>query len=172
MYVGRLISLVNFHEMALQSIWWRDISKDPLFELLQAKFQLERTQFTFDNHLKRDWRAKKCSSIKTTRRPASRLLRWQNYELGYELIPHPPYSPDLAPWLLSVPKLKNLARWEERQMRKSLSPSMSILQTLREPTSNDYQTWTMRPFWLKFGLKGFEEWIFRVDLSRHQINGL
>jgi len=32
-YVGRLISLVNFHEMALQSIWWRDISKDLLFEI-------------------------------------------------------------------------------------------------------------------------------------------
>jgi len=29
LYVGHLISLVNFHEMALQSIWWRDISKDP-----------------------------------------------------------------------------------------------------------------------------------------------
>jgi len=29
--------------MALQSIWWRDISKDPLFEPLQAKFQPERT---------------------------------------------------------------------------------------------------------------------------------
>jgi len=29
--------------MVLQSIWWRDISKDPLFELLQAKFQPERT---------------------------------------------------------------------------------------------------------------------------------
>jgi len=42
-YVGRLISLVNFHEMALQFIWWCDISKDPLFEPLQAKFQPERT---------------------------------------------------------------------------------------------------------------------------------
>ena len=29
--------------MALQSIWWRDISKDPLFEPLQVKFQSERT---------------------------------------------------------------------------------------------------------------------------------
>jgi len=29
--------------MALQSIWWRDISKDSLFEPLQAKFQPERT---------------------------------------------------------------------------------------------------------------------------------
>ena len=42
-YVGHLINLVNFHEMALQSIWWRDISKDSLFELLQVKFQPERT---------------------------------------------------------------------------------------------------------------------------------
>ena len=42
-YVGRLISLVNFHEIALQSIWWCDISKNPLFEPLQAKFQPERT---------------------------------------------------------------------------------------------------------------------------------
>jgi len=74
-------------------------------------------------------------------------------------------------WLLFVPKLKNLARWEEIpvKMRKSLSPSMSILQTLRQPTSNDYQTWTMRPFWMKFGLKGFEEWIFRDVASS---NGL
>ena len=40
--MGRLISLVNFHEMALQFIWWRDILKDPLFEPLQAKFQPER----------------------------------------------------------------------------------------------------------------------------------
>jgi len=83
--------------MALQSIWWRDISKDPLFEPFRAKFQPERTQFTFSSHLKRDWRAKKYSSIKTTRRPISRLLQWQNYELGYELIPHPSYSPNLAP---------------------------------------------------------------------------
>jgi len=81
--------------MVLQSIWWRDISKDPLFEPLQAKCQPERTQFTFGSHLKRDWRGKKCSSIKTMRRPTSR--QWQNYELGYELIPHPLYSPDLAP---------------------------------------------------------------------------
>jgi len=29
--------------MVLQFIWWRDISKDPLFEPLQAKFQPERT---------------------------------------------------------------------------------------------------------------------------------
>jgi len=43
-YVSRLISLVNFYEMALQSIWWRHISKDPLFEPLQAKFQPERTR--------------------------------------------------------------------------------------------------------------------------------
>jgi len=41
LYVGRLISLINFHEMALQSIWWRDISR--LFEPLQVKFQPERT---------------------------------------------------------------------------------------------------------------------------------
>ena len=40
--MSRLISLVNFYEMELQSIWWRDISKDPLFEPLQAKFQPER----------------------------------------------------------------------------------------------------------------------------------
>jgi len=72
-------------------------------------------------------------------------------------------------WLLSVPKLKNSVGRNSRQMRKSLSPSMSILQTLRQPTSNDYQTWTMRPFWLKFGLKGFEEWIFRNVASS---NGL
>jgi len=26
-----------------------------------------------------DWRAKKCSFIKTTRRPTSRHLQWQNY---------------------------------------------------------------------------------------------
>ena len=65
----------------------------------------------FGSHLKRDWRAKKCSSIKTTRRPTSRPLQWQNYELGYELIPHPPYFPDLAPCDFFL--FSNLIRWEE-----------------------------------------------------------
>jgi len=57
-------------------------------------WHLERSTLS---HLKRDWRAKKCSSIKTTRRLTNRPLQWQNYELGYELIPHPPHSPDLTP---------------------------------------------------------------------------
>ena len=31
--------------------------------------------------------------------------------------------------------------------------------------SNDYQTWTMRPFWLKFGLKSGS-----FEMSRHQMD--
>ena len=72
-------------------------------------------------------------------------------------------------WLLFVPKLKNLTRWEEILVKWGSHCRRHILQTLRQPTSNDYQTWTMRPFWLKFGLKGFEEWIFRDVASS---NGL
>jgi len=64
--------------------------------------------------MKRDWCAKKCSSIKTTRHPTSRPLQWQNYELGYELIPPSTlFSGFGSVWLLSVPKLKNLAQWEK-----------------------------------------------------------
>ena len=36
------------------------------------------------------------------------------YELGFELLPHPPYSPDLVPsdyWLFA--QLKKMARWEK-----------------------------------------------------------
>jgi len=73
--VDRLISLVNFYEMALQFIWWREISKDPLFE---ARLARKKVLFYQDN----------ASSHKS--------LQWQNYELGYELISHPPYSPDLT----------------------------------------------------------------------------
>jgi len=43
---------------------------------------------------------KKCPSTKTTRRPTNRLspaAMAKLHELGFELIPHPPYSPDLTP---------------------------------------------------------------------------
>ena len=39
---------------------------------------------------------KKCSFTKTMHHVTSRSQRWQNY-MHFELLPHPPYSPDLAP---------------------------------------------------------------------------
>jgi len=102
--MGRLISLVNFHEMALQSIWWRDILKDLLFELLQAKFQPESSCLIV---IWSELGAQK-SALPSTRRPTSRPLQWQNYELGYELISSSTLFFGFGPmWLLSVSKFKN-----------------------------------------------------------------
>ena len=97
------------------------------------------------------------------RRPTSRPLQWQNYELGYELIPHPPYSPDLAPCDFFL--FPNLKIWLGG---KKFSSNEEVIVAVNEYFV-DFETayfkwlpiWTMRPFWLKFGLKEFEEWIFR-----------
>jgi len=58
-------------------------------------------------HLKRDSRAKRCSSIKTIVAMIKlRIGLWIDYSSTL-------FSGFGPVWLLSVPKLKNLARWEE-----------------------------------------------------------
>ena len=47
---------------------------------------------------------KKCSFTKTMHCVTSRLQQWQLHELHFELLLHPPYSPNLAPsdyWLFT-----------------------------------------------------------------------
>jgi len=125
-YVGRLINLVNFHEMALQSIWWRDISKDPLFELLQAKFQPERTH---NSRLVVIWReigAQK-SALPSRQRAVSQVDRCNDKTTNWLWIDSSStlFSGFGPVWLLSVPKLGSVGR-NSRQMRKSLSLSTSF----------------------------------------------
>ncbi|XP_066900865.1 histone-lysine N-methyltransferase SETMAR-like [Halyomorpha halys] len=43
------------------------------------------------------WQGKKSSFIKITPAITQVQLPWENHELRYELLPHPPYSLDLAP---------------------------------------------------------------------------
>ena len=170
--MDRLISLVNFHEMALQSIWWRHIStqKDPLFEPLQAKFQPERTH---SSRLVVIW-SKLSQSLQNThwrRQWLSHLTRISSYRakflsLGIERSHTGPnlenrdeesiHSPIRSFIIATVDLWGALSWWKNTFLRANLA-------------SNDYQTWTMRPFWLKFGLKEFEEWIFRDVASS---NGL
>ena len=149
--MSRLISLVNFHEIALQSIWWRDIPKNPLFEPLQAKFQPERM---YSSRLVIIWSeigAQK-SALPSRQRAVPSTVAITKLRIGLWIDSSSTLFSGFGPvWLLlSVPKLKNLARGKKF-------------------SSNDYQTWTMRPFWLKFGLKEFKEWIFRDVASS---NGL
>jgi len=64
-------------------------------------------------HLKRDWRAKRCSFIKTMRRPKS-TVAMTKLRIGLWIDSSSTlFSGFGSVWLLSVPKLKNLARWEE-----------------------------------------------------------
>ena len=168
-YVGRLIS---FHEIALQSIWWRDISKDLLFEPLQAKFQPERThssrliviwsrlsQSLQNTHWRRQW-------LPHLTRISSHRVKFLS--LGTERSHTGPNSENRmdeesihSPIRSFVIAMVNL--WDGALFwRKSTFLRVNL-------ASNDYQTWTMRPFWLKFSLKGFEEWIFRDVTS---LNGL
>jgi len=150
--------------MALQFIWWRDISKDPLFEPLQAKFQPERTnnsrlvviwsrlsQSLQNTHWRRQWlpHLMRISS----HRAKFLSLRTERSHTG----PNPEnrvdeesiHSPIRSFVIATVDLWNALSWWKSTFLRVNLA-------------SNDYQTWTMHSFWLKFGLKGgsFEEWIF------------
>jgi len=62
----------------------------------------------------------------------SALAKAKLVELGYELLPHPPYSPDLAPCdFLLFPNLKKSLAGNLRRMRWSSPPKRPILQTSR-----------------------------------------
>jgi len=107
-----LISLVNFHEMALQSIWWRDISKDPLFELLQVKFQPERTRSSRLIVIWSEIGAQKSALL--SRLAIPQIDRCNDKIIGLWIDSSSTLFSGFGPeWLLSVFKLKNLARWEE-----------------------------------------------------------
>ena len=113
--MGCLISLVNFHEVALQSIWWRDISKDSLFEPLQAKFQPERTHssrlvVTFWSEI-----GVQKSALPPSNAPSYKsTVAMTKLRIGLWIDSSSTLFSGFDPvWLLSVPKLKNLVRWEE-----------------------------------------------------------
>ena len=157
-YVGRLICLVNFHEMALQSIWWRDISKDvhssnPFRPNFSQKGRIwSRLSQSLQNiHWWRQW-FPHLTRISSHRAKFLSLGTERNHtgpnpenRMDEESIHSPIHS-----FVIATVDLWDgaLSWWKSTFLRANLS-------------SNDYQTWTMRPFWLKFGLKGFEEWIFR-----------
>ena len=157
--MGRLISLVNFHEMALQSIWWRDISKDPLFEPFQAKFQPERTHssrlvvsWSEIDAQKSAFHSDNAPSHKSTV-PMTKLRigLWIDSTLLT-------FFPNLKIWLGG----KKFSSNEEVIVNEYFAdfetayfkwlPNVKNVKTM-------LSGWNY-PFWLKFGLKGFEEWIF------------
>jgi len=115
------------------------------------------------SHLKRDWRAKKCSSIKTTRRPTSRPLQWQNYELDYELIPHPPYSPDLAPCDFFL--FPNLKTWLGGKKFSSKEVIVAVNKYFADFETAYFKWLRQRELCVlsgwNFTWRDFEEWIFR-----------
>jgi len=156
--------------MALQSIWWRDISKDPPLEPLQAKFQPERThssrliviwsrlsQSLQNTHWRRQWlphltrissHRAKFLSLGTERSHTGPENRVDEESI------HSPIS-----WFCHCNGRlvgRRVVLMEEHFLRANLA-------------SNDYQTWIIRPFWLKFCLKGFEEWIFRDVASSNEL---
>ena len=147
--------------MALQFIWWRDISKDPFFEPLQAKFQPERTH---SSRLIVIWRLSQ--SLQNT--------HWRR-----QWLPHlTRISSHRTKFLSLGTERSHTGSNPENRMRNQFIAQFVVLSLQRSTcgtarcldrkalfcanlASNDYQMWTMCPFWLKFDLKGFEEWIFR-----------
>jgi len=124
----------------------------------------------FGSHLKRDWRAKKCSSIKTMRRLTSRPLQWQNCELGYELIPHPPYSPDLIPYDYFL--FPNLKTWLNG---KKFSSNEEVILAVNEYFA-DFETayfkWLPNMNYASFLAEIWPEGVRRgsFEMSRHQMD--
>jgi len=151
------------------SIWWCDISKDPLFEPLQAKFQPEHS-----SRLVVIWSeigAQK-SALPSRQRAVPQVNRCNdkttNWTMNWFLI-----HPILRIWprdffLFSNLKTLKLGSVERnsRQMRKSLPPSMSILQTLRQSISNDYQTCVFSGWNLAW--RGSKNGSF--EMSHHQMD--
>ena len=129
------------------SIWWRDISKDPLFEPLQAKFQPERThssrlvviwsrpsQSLQNTHWRRQWlphltrissHRAKFLSLGTERRGPNPENRVDEKSI---------HSP-IRSFVIATVDLWDgaLSWWKSTFLRANLA-------------SNDYQTWTIRPF--------------------------
>ena len=118
-------------------------------------------------HLKRDWRAKKCFSIKTTRRPTNRPLQWQNYELLWIDSSSTLFSGFGPVWLL----FPNLKTWLGR---KKFSSNEEVIVTVNEYFA-DFETvyfkWLPNVNYASFlaEIWPFEEWIFRDVASS---NGL
>ena len=96
----------------------------------------------------------------------SRPLQWQNYELGYELIPHSSYSPDLAPCDFFL--FPNLKTWLGR---KKFSSNEEVIVAVNEYFA-DFETAYFK--WLNVNYASFlaEIWpegIRRVNLSRCRV---
>ena len=107
---------------------------------------------------------KKCSSIKTTRHLTSRPLQWQNYELGYELIPHPPYSPDLIPCDFFL--FPNLKTWLDG---KKFSSNKEVIVAVNEYFETAYFKWLPNVNYAFFLAEIWPEGVRRVDLSRCRV---
>ena len=150
--------------MALQSIWWRDISKDPLFEPLQAKFQPERTHSSRLVVIWSEIGAQK-SALPSRQRATSR--QWQNYELSYELIPHPPYSPDLAPCDFFL--FSNLKTWLGGKKFLSNEEVIVAVNEYFADFETGYFKWLPNVNYVLSGWNLAFGGIRRVDLSRCRV---
>ena len=143
--------------------WWRDISKDPLFELLQIKFQPERT---YSSRLVVIWSeidAQK--SAYQDKAPSHKsTVAMTNYELGYELIPHPPYSPDLAPCDFFL--FPNLKTWLGG---KKFSSNEEAVNEYFADFETAYFKWLPNVNYASFLAEIWPEKVRRVDLSRYRV---
>jgi len=103
----------------------------------------------------------------TTRRPTSRPLQWQNYELGYELIPHLPYYLDLAPCDFFL--FPNLKTWLGG---KKFSSNEKVIVAINEYFA-DFETayfkWLLNVNYASFLAEIWPEEFRRVDLSRCRV---
>jgi len=100
--------------MALQSIWWRDISKDPFFEPLQAKFQPERMHNSRLIVIEARLAHKKMLFHQDNAPSHKSTVAMIKLRIGLWIDSSSTLFSGFGPvWFLSVPKLKNLARWEE-----------------------------------------------------------
>ena len=114
--------------MALQSIWWRDISKDPLFEPLQAKFQPEKSHSSRLVVIWSEIGAQK-SALPSRQHAVPQVDRCNDKITNW--LPHPSYSPDLAPCnFFLFPNLKTWLGGKKFSSNEEVIVAVNILQTL------------------------------------------
>ena len=150
--------------MALQSIWWRDISKDPLFEPLQAKFQPERTHSSRLVVIWSEIGAQK-SALPSRQRAIPQVDRCNDKTMNWLWIDSSStlFSGFGPVWLLSVPKLKNLTQWEEILIKwRTVNEYIADFETA-------YFKWLLNVNYASFLAEIWPEGVRRVDLSRCRV---
>jgi len=116
--------------------------------------------------LKRDWRPK--SALPSRQRAhKSTVAMTKLYELGYELIPHPPYSPDLAPCDFFL--FPNLKTWLGG---KKFSSNEEVIVAVNEYFADfkkAYFKWLPNVNYASFLVEIWPEGVRRMDLSRCRV---